>query len=89
MKGDRNVGGLLCSEVLAQLSDYIDGALDDAALAKVQAHVAGCDVCERFGGSVGASVAALKRQRAAHAEDRSIDSALARLRAALPDERSQ
>jgi RNA polymerase sigma factor (sigma-70 family) len=69
---------------LAQLDDD-----DRDALAKVQAHVAGCDVCERFGGSVGASVAALKRQRAAHAEDRSIDSALARLRAALPDERSQ
>lgn len=86
MKGEARVGGLLCSEVLAVLSDYIDGQLDEQTRGKVEAHVAICSVCERFGGSVGASVAALRRQRRAPSDERTMDASLARLRLALPDE---
>ena len=86
MKGEARVGGLLCSEVLAVLSEYIDGQLDEPTRNKVEAHVAICAVCERFGGSVGASVAALRRQKRAPSDDRAMDASLARLRLALPDE---
>lgn len=57
---EREVGGLLCSEVLAALSDLVDGQLPAATVAAVHAHVAGCDVCERFGGRFGAIVAGLR-----------------------------
>lgn len=63
MSGDRVVAGLRCTEVLEKLSDYIDGALDAPTRSAVEAHVAGCTVCESFGGSVAASVRALRRQR--------------------------
>lgn len=86
MKGEARVGGLLCSEVLAVLSDYIDGQLDEGTRAQLEAHVAVCAVCERFGGSVGASVAALRRQKGASSDAPAMDAALARLRLALPDE---
>lgn len=85
MKGEARVGGLLCSEVLAVLSDYIDGQLDEETRKMVEAHVAVCGVCERFGGSVGASVAALRRQRTASAAS-SVDVSLSKLRAMLPGE---
>jgi anti-sigma factor RsiW len=50
MIGDRLVGGLWCHEVLAVLSDYVDGELSVTVRDQVEAHVKGCDVCERFGG---------------------------------------
>lgn len=50
MKGDRLVGGLWCHEVLAVLSDYVDGELAKPGRDRVEAHLRACDVCERFGG---------------------------------------
>ncbi|MCU0225833.1 MAG: zf-HC2 domain-containing protein [Acidobacteria bacterium] len=58
--GERIVGGLSCGEVLAALSDLVDGQLPQATVAAVHAHVAACDVCERFGGRFGALVAGLR-----------------------------
>jgi RNA polymerase sigma-70 factor (ECF subfamily) len=49
-ESEREVGGLRCSEVLARLSDYVDGELPGAERAAVEAHLRGCSVCERFGG---------------------------------------
>lgn len=62
MAENRNVGGLWCTEVLAHLSEYVDGELDAALVARVEAHLAGCDACTRFGGEFGALVAALRRR---------------------------
>ena len=36
-----------CEQVLALLSAYIDGALDDASSCSVAAHLASCDACRR------------------------------------------
>lgn len=59
MTREREVGGLRCSEVLEHLSDYVDGQLAATLRSKVDAHLAGCDNCSRFGGEYGAVVRAL------------------------------
>ena len=61
MAHDREVGGIRCREVLAALSDYLDGEVDAATGRRIEAHVAGCDWCERFGGHFGAVVGELRR----------------------------
>lgn len=71
MKGERRVAGLLCSEVLAELSDYMDGSLDVARVAAIEAHVRGCSVCEAFGGAFGRAIGALRRRL--RAEDASSE----------------
>ena len=49
LKNERVVAGLACSEVLADLSRLLDGELPEAEASRLAGHVAGCDVCERFG----------------------------------------
>jgi anti-sigma factor RsiW len=49
LRGERVVGGLSCSAVLADLSRLLDGELPDAEASRLKAHVSGCDVCELFG----------------------------------------
>ncbi len=49
MAHDRNVAGIRCSQVLAGLSDYLDGVLSALQVQQVEAHLRGCDWCERFG----------------------------------------
>nr|MCU0228192.1 zf-HC2 domain-containing protein [Bryobacterales bacterium] len=51
LAGERLVGGLRCSEVLHLLSDYLDGDLSPEMRTQVEAHVADCDNCARFGAS--------------------------------------
>ena len=53
---ERTVAGLRCSEVLARLSDYIDGELDVAEVKNVEEHLLGCPNCERFGKNFGSMV---------------------------------
>lgn len=65
MVDNQLVGGLRCFEVLAVLSDYVDGELDAETKAKVEAHLAGCDACTKFGGEFGAVVGALRQKRQA------------------------
>jgi anti-sigma factor RsiW len=60
LPGEREVGGLRCSEVLARLSDYMDGELDADGAAAVAVHVAGCDACARFGAGFAAAIAVLR-----------------------------
>ena len=47
---DRVVGGLRCRDVLELLPDFVDGELSAELLARVQAHLGGCNTCEKFGG---------------------------------------
>lgn len=53
-------GGLTCFEVLAQLSDYLDGTLATRIRDQVHAHVASCADCARFGGAVATVLAAVR-----------------------------
>ena len=62
MQQEREVGGIRCGEVLLLLGDVVDGELDAANLARVQAHLAGCDTCERFGGQYVAVVRRLRSE---------------------------
>ncbi len=57
---ERTVAGLRCSEVLARLSDYIDGELDAADIKQVEEHLLGCPNCERFGKNFGSMVVSLR-----------------------------
>jgi len=57
---DRVVAGMTCRVVLESLSEYLDGELDTAVARRLEAHVAECDNCERFGGRFGALVAGIK-----------------------------
>jgi len=57
---DRLVAGLRCRDVLAQLSDYLDGELTAEQITRIEAHLAGCDWCERFGGRFAAVVRAFR-----------------------------
>lgn len=73
MMANRQVGTLWCTEVLARLSDYLDGELTAEARHAVEIHVAGCDNCRRFGGDVGAMVAALGRHAPGEARPGGIE----------------
>lgn len=58
---DRSIAGLRCREVLERLSSYLDGELPAAETHQVEAHVAGCDWCEKFGGELASTVQALRQ----------------------------
>jgi anti-sigma factor RsiW len=60
MAHDREVAGIRCSGVLSQLSDYVDGELAPADRAQIDAHLAGCDWCERFGGRFASVIGELR-----------------------------
>ena len=55
-------GGLSCSQVLAQLSDFLDGELAPPARAAIEAHVRQRVRCAQFGGAVAAVLQGLRRQ---------------------------
>ena len=57
---NRLVAGLRCRDVLEDLSELLDGALPPERVAAIHAHLAECDTCARFGGTVGDIVAALR-----------------------------
>ncbi len=62
-EGNQLVGGLWCSDILAALSQYIDGELDAPAVAQVNVHLERCVNCARFGADVSSMLASLSRQR--------------------------
>jgi anti-sigma factor RsiW len=81
---DRLVAGLRCREVLADLSEYVDGELDPVRVAHIERHLAGCDWCERFGGRFSGVVRAFRAGlRDAEPVERAVAS---RLRARLDRE---
>lgn len=57
---EREVGGMTCGAVLAVLGDYVDGDLAAADVTRVDAHLRGCTVCERFGGRYSRTVHAAR-----------------------------
>ena len=59
---DREVAGVRCTEVLDDLSAYLDGELSTARVARIEAHLRGCDWCERFGGRFAEAVTELRRR---------------------------
>lgn len=78
---ERQVGGLSCSAVLECLGEYVDGELTEIDVARVESHLRGCTVCERFGGRY-ASVVHAARDRLG-AELAIHDATLERVRASL------
>jgi RNA polymerase sigma-70 factor (ECF subfamily) len=59
---ERTEGGLSCTDVLERLGDYVDGELSAPERERVDRHLRGCAVCERFGGRY-ASVVGTARLR--------------------------
>ena len=83
MAHDREIGGMWCREVLDHLPDYLDGEVDDETKARIEAHLHGCDWCERFGGQYAQTVGELRSLLATPAP---VDVPMAkRLRARLSD----
>lgn len=78
---DDEIAGIKCSEVLAKLSDYVDGELAPPVRQHLEAHVARCHNCERFGGMFGAVVRSIRAQATTLDEP----AAFARLRARLDE----
>lgn len=60
MDSERIVAGLHCGEVLADLTEYLDGRLPPDKTRRIQEHVLGCDVCESFGSEIAVVVEALR-----------------------------
>ncbi|MFN8065710.1 MAG: zf-HC2 domain-containing protein [Vicinamibacterales bacterium] len=64
LPGERVVGGLTCSQVLEQLSAYLDGDLDATLRATLESHVASCPMCAQFGVSFSALLAEVRARMA-------------------------
>ena len=58
----RVVAGISCAGVLSALADYLEGALPRDTVAAVEAHLAGCEYCEKFGGEYATVVRQLKKE---------------------------
>lgn len=61
---ERDVGGLTCSAVMAVLSEYVDGEVPDDLRARIEAHVAVCRSCGRFGADFARLLASMRRHLA-------------------------
>jgi anti-sigma factor RsiW len=61
MEDERIVAGLHCGEVLADLSEHLDGRLSFDRAERIDEHLAGCAGCQRFSGEVTAAVRALRQ----------------------------
>ena len=77
-------GGLSCEQVLARLSDYLDGELAPADRAQVEAHLRGCDACARFGGEVAETLRLLRERLLAEPSEAFLDAMRRKLRKQLP-----
>jgi len=60
MEGERMLAGLRCGEVLAELSEYLDGNLSPARARQLQEHVRECEPCAKFSAELSAAVHALR-----------------------------
>jgi anti-sigma factor RsiW len=61
MEDERLVAGLHCGEVLADLTEHLDGRLSRDRTERLDEHLAGCAACRRFYGEVVAVVRALRQ----------------------------
>lgn len=81
VENERDVGGLTCSAVLERLGEYVDRELSAGEVARVEEHLRGCGVCERFGGRYARTVhTAREKLGAPHTID---DATFERVRTAL------
>ena len=69
MPEPRIVAGLSCGDVLARLSDFVDGELEPEIRVRLLEHLAGCNWCEEFGGRFSGIVRSLKGTAGARLED--------------------
>lgn len=51
-----------CQELLGQLSDYVDGELEEALCAELEAHLAGCPDCRVMVDTVRKTITLYSRQ---------------------------
>ena len=58
---NRVVAGIRCIEVLELLSDYLDGDVSQEVKERNEAHLRGCDQCERFGGQMSSIVKSVRK----------------------------
>jgi len=61
---EHDVAGLKCGDVLAALSDFLDGDLDPAKQRQIAEHLRGCDWCEKFGGRFSEVIGSIRRELA-------------------------
>jgi anti-sigma factor RsiW len=74
------IAGITCLAVLDALGDYVDGELAPERRGRVEAHVARCRNCERFGAVFASVVRGIREHASAEPDDPAI---YARLRAEL------
>ncbi len=82
LPGERTVAGVTCSEVLAELSAYLDAELGAARVAQLEAHVSNCTVCAAFGQGFGRMLDAMRNRLGT--PDALGEDVANRLHAALP-----
>jgi len=68
MNDDRIVAGLRCGEVLEGLPAYLDEEIDGDRRSRIEAHLKGCDWCEKFGGEYRMAVEAIRNRLTAELE---------------------
>ena len=61
MANNRQVGTLWCFDILAMLSDFLDGDVTQAEREQIEVHLQGCEECMRFGGEFGSVIRALRK----------------------------
>ncbi|HEY2295911.1 MAG TPA: zf-HC2 domain-containing protein [Thermoanaerobaculia bacterium] len=61
MESERIVAGLHCGEVLADLSEHLDGRLSFDRAGRIDEHLDGCAGCRRFSGEITAAVRSLRQ----------------------------
>lgn len=67
---EREVGGIRCGAVLEKLGEYVDRELASEEAGRIDMHLRGCTVCERFGGKYAQVIhAARDRLGASHVVD--------------------
>ena len=52
-------GELICVEVVEIATEYVEGALDEVTVKRVETHLAGCDGCRTFVAQIRETIAAL------------------------------
>lgn len=84
---EREVAGLVCSAVMAALSDFVDGDMPPHVREQIEAHVAACQWCERFGADFARLLATMRRH---FSEPEPVPAAVAeRLRRAIESSASR
>lgn len=76
MEHDRVVAGLHCGEVLADLTEYLDGLLHRERMRRIQEHVKECDLCAGFGSELAVAVAALRENLHEPSRDAGVEARL-------------